>query len=150
MSGYYSPQYSDGNDLVDDNEPTPEQLRTFINNEINTANNVAAIDKAASDFVALYKPRGYKDTTANAKQVNNALSLLGKTQPTIADFEDIYARLVANNMLDLDKSKLSALEKQEEEIRIAQYLDNQFDEATAYTLPLDELRRRAGGSVGGW
>jgi hypothetical protein len=126
-------------------KPSPEDLRTFINNEMQNADDVVARKRAADDFVAMYKPRGYKDTTANGKQVQNALLLLGKTKPTIADFEDIYARLVANGMLDLDQSKLTALQKQEEAARIKQHLDNQFSEEAAYVMPLNEVYKRGMG-----
>lgn len=146
-TGWHTGSVMSGTDEMNQihKQPSPEDLRTFINNEIENADAAVARKKAADDFVAMYKPRGYKDTTANAKQVNSALSLLGKNNPTIADFEDIYTRLVANGMLDLDQSKLTALQKQEEQTRIAQYLENQFDEEKAYGLPMAELEKRARG-----
>jgi 16S rRNA U516 pseudouridylate synthase RsuA-like enzyme len=146
-TGWYSGSVMSGSDEMNqiNKKPTPQELREFIKDEIENSDAAVARQKAANEFVALYKPRGYKDTTANARQVNSALNLLGKTNPTIADFEDIYNRLVANGMLDLDQSKLTALQKQEEQQRIAQYLENQFDEEKAYLMPMSQLEARARG-----
>lgn len=126
-------------------KPSPATVREFVEKEIATADGKIAIDRAASDFIALYGPRGYIDNDANGKQINNALILLGKSRPTAADFEDVFMRLVANGMLELDQSKLDAIQKEEEAIRVAQYLDNQFNEETAYNMPMEELERKARG-----
>lgn len=147
-SGWYSGSVVSGSEElagISKNRPTSDQLREYINNELQNTDAAISRQKAADDFVALYKPRGYKDTAANAKQLMNALSLLGKSNPTIPDLEDIYTRLVANGMLDLDQTKLSASQKQEEQKRVAQYLENQFDEEKAYSMDMQTLERRARG-----
>jgi len=146
-SGWYSGSVTSGSDELNqiNAQPSPEELRKFISTELQNSDENIRRTKAADTFVALYRPRGFKDTQANAKQLKNALDLLGKSNPTVADFEDVYARLVANGMLDLDQSKLTALQKQEEEARVADYLANQFDPEKAYEMPMEELEARARG-----
>src|SRR5208282_2984090 len=132
-SGWFTGSVRSGSDEMNQiaAQPSAEQLREFINNELQNSDENQRKVQAANDFVALYKPRGYKDTKANAAQLQNALSLLGKTQPTVADFEDAYARLVTNGMLSLDEEKLNAMQREEERLRLQEILDNQFDEADA-------------------
>jgi len=108
------------------------------------------LSRTADAFKELYP--FYNDSDHNAAHMLYALQQrLGAnyTRATIADFEAAYNSLNGAGLITFNKGVHAAAAKEEAQRIAAKARDEQFNEEDAYTLSLDELRRRSGGTSGG-
>ena len=111
--------------------------------------------KDEATFRTMYP--AYKDSQHNAKLMKyHWENVLGTTIPTLEQIEDSFFTLRENGVLQLD-AKAVAKENQEQILRRAAELREAreaaaFNEADAYTMPLEQLRARANREAGvqGW
>jgi len=92
----------------------------------------------------------YMDTGKNARHLRAHCTALGIAYPTLADLETAYYALRSVNLLEINQQELARQEAKGTKERADEIRRTAFDEAEAYTMPLEEVRRRAGGSGGGW
>jgi hypothetical protein len=148
-SGYYTGSVKSGMDSLEEmsaDQPTPEQLREFINNELQSSNEVVNRQKVGDEFVRVYKEYGYVDNKANADLIKHELQQRGRwSNPTITDFETAFVVLNESGLMKLDAKKLQAEQARLLDARAAEIHAEEFDPASAYLLPMEELERRAGG-----
>jgi hypothetical protein len=96
------------------------------------------------------------DTDHNAWEIRQALELLGvdASTATLDEFEEIYARLRQTDRLQLNKKIVAEQAAAANKSKHAAYLQRQqsqaFNEEDAYSMSMEELRRKAGGTGGGW
>ena len=108
------------------------------------------LSRTADAFKELYP--FYNDSDHNAAHMLFALKQrLGSnyTHATIADFEQVYNSLNEAGLLTFNKGAAKAAAIEEAQKIAAKARDEEFNETDAYTLSLDELRRRSGGTSGG-
>jgi hypothetical protein len=148
-SGWYTGSVKSGVDSLGEmsaDQPTPEQLREFISNELQTADEVVNRRKVGDEFVRVYKEYGYIDNKANAELLKHELQQRGRwNNPTITDFETAFVTLNESGLMQLDAKKLQAEQARLLDARAAEIHAEEFDPASAYLLPLEEVARRAGG-----
>jgi hypothetical protein len=148
-SGWHTGSVKSGVDSLGEmsaDQPTPEQLREFINNELQTADEVVNRGKVSDEFVRVYKEYGYIDNAANAALMKHELQQRGCwSNPTITDFETAFVALNESGLMKLDAKKLQAEQARLLDERAAEIRAAEFDPAAAYTMRMEELERRAGG-----
>ncbi len=142
--GWHDGSLRSGGVFDREDEPTAADLRTFIDNELRTADEVQNRQKAANDFVILHPE--FCDTPGNAKLMKHELEVRGRyPNPSLSDMEEAYVSLSEAGLLKLDQKKIDAQRAQELDKRAAEIKANQFNEEDAYNLPMEELERRARG-----
>jgi len=125
-------------------QPSPEQLRDYIINEMQTADEVVSRQTNGNLFVKNHPE--FKDTQANGHLMTHELKVRGYwPNPSYANFEEVYFSLAQDNLLALHQDKIDAQRAQELDEQAAKIRAEAFDEETAYALPLNEVARRAGG-----
>jgi hypothetical protein len=129
-------------------EPSAADLRSFIEAELRTSDEVQNRQNASNDFI-LGHPE-FIDSgafgTTNAKLMTHELQVRGHwPNPTALDFEEAYVSLSEAGLLRLDEKKIDAQRAQELDQRAAEIKAAQFDEADAYTMSMEELERRGRG-----
>jgi tRNA A58 N-methylase Trm61 len=101
----------------------------------------ARSQEAGNVFVELHPE--FVDTQKNAKQVRAHCTAMGIAYPTLDDLERAYEALKSVGLVDLNQKELIAQQQRATKEAANGVRENQFDEADAYTLPLEEVRRRA-------
>lgn len=147
-------RYSSGADEIGLNksetgQPTTEQLRAFIDNEIATADENVNRKKAADEFVAVYKHYGYIDDKANGALLRHELQARGHWHnPTVENFEHAFASLNESGLLRLDQKKLQAEQARLLDQRAAEIRENTFSLEKAEAMSTDELYQHGMGFKG--
>jgi hypothetical protein len=85
----------------------------------------------------------FKDTEKNAKTMRAHFTALGIAYPTLDDHERGYIALKSVGLVDLDQKELNNQQQRATKATADGVRQNQFDESEAYSLPLEEVRRRA-------
>jgi hypothetical protein len=144
--GYYTGTTISGAEEISTNQPTAQQLREFINNEIATADENVNRQKVADEFVAVYKEYGYVDDKANGALIRHELQARGNWHnPTITNFEEAFASLNESGVLRLDQKKLQAEQARLLDVRAAEIRESAFSLEKAEAMSTDELYRRGMG-----
>lgn len=143
----------DGEALDENNleERSAEQIRADFNVLARTNAEQAAIEQSRRDadvFVKLHPE--WMDTGRNARILLAFCQAQGISHPTLVDMDRFFPALVAYNLIELNQRELAKQEDSSAAARAKKIREEAFDEAEAYTMPLEEVRRRAGGSGGNW
>jgi len=105
----------------------------------------AQFQQDEATFRAMYP--AYKDSPRNAQMLKTYWEdVFGVSIPTLAQLEEAYITLRQRNVLDLNQAAVAAenaaaLKERVEAIR-AERTKLEFNEADAYSMPLEELRAR--------
>jgi hypothetical protein len=88
-----------------------------------------------------------RDNQANANKIRKAIEVAGRQYDTnVADLEKVYQKLVAQGEIELNEKVIAKQMRDRQIAEATKHLRTvNFNEAEAYELPMDELRRRAGG-----
>ena len=135
------------------NSLSPSEIRDFINDEAmsNQERSARAHSQACADGFAQTHPE-YVDNKRNAETMKHACALLGIVNPNLNQMEEVYGRCKAEGLLELNQKVLNeqyalSTRTYAEDLKAANAMPT---EEELYALPLEEIRRRAGGGVGGW
>ena len=110
----------------------------------------AARSKADGDTFTKLFPE-YMDTGKNARQFRAfCKATYGTDYPTLRQMETAFNALSENNLIELNPREVARQADSATTERANTIREEAFDEETAMSLPLEEVRRRAGGSGGGW
>lgn len=92
----------------------------------------------------------YKDCQENSSPMVSFLRAKGIPRPTLSDLEDAYNNLRAAGLLQLNRAAIQKQQKAEIQQRARGIEDQRTlpDEDELYSMPLEEIRRRA--TPGGW
>jgi len=148
-------RYSSGADEIGLNkktitgQPTTEQLRAFIDNEIATSDENVNRKKVADEFVAVYKHYGYIDNEANAAQIRNWLQEHNHWHnPTITNFEEAFVARNQSGLIQLDQKKIQAEQARLLDERAAEIRESTFSLEKAEAMSTEELYQRGMGFKG--
>ena len=134
------------------NSLSPAEVRNYFDQEAmtNQEREARANSQACADGFSQIHPE-YIDSKRNAETMKHACALLGIANPNLNQLEEVYERCKAQGLIELDQKVLNEQFAQStrtyaEELKAASTMPT---EEELYALPLDEIRRRAGGG-GGW
>jgi hypothetical protein len=135
------------------NSLSPSEIRDFIQAEAmtNQERDARAHSQACADGFAQLHPE-YVDNKRNAETMKHAFGLLGIVNPNLNQMEEVYEKCKAQGLLELNQKVLNEQYAQStrtyaEDLKAATAMPT---EEELYSMPLEEVRRRAGGgSVGG-
>jgi hypothetical protein len=134
------------------NSISPAELRTFIEDESlsNKQREARAHTQAIGDaFSQLHGE--YIDNKRNGETMKHAFGLLGIVNPSLSQFEEVYEKCKVQGLLELNQKVINeqyalSARTYAEEVRAASIMPS---EEELYSMPLEEIRRRAGGGSGG-
>jgi len=130
-------------------QPTAEQLRAFINNEIATSDANVNRTKTANEFVKVYKEYGYVDDQYNGALMRHELQSRGHwDSPSITNFEESFHALNKSGLLHIDAKKIQAEQARLLDARAAEIRENTFSLEKAEAMSTDELYQRGMGFKG--
>lgn len=136
------------------NSISPAELRDFINSEAmsNQEREARAHSQACADGFSQIHPE-YVDNDRNAATLTHACGLLGIKNPNLVQLEEVFERCKAQGLLELNQKVLNEqfahnTRTYAEDLKAATTVPSEDE---LYQMPMEELRRRAGGgSGGGW
>jgi hypothetical protein len=142
--GYYDGSLRSGGVYDRGDEPSTADIRTFIENETLTANEVVNRKKAADDFVVLHPE--FVDCESNGRLMRHEMEVRGCwPSPSPQDFEQAYVSLSEAGLLKLNQAKINAQRAQELDKRAAEIKAGQFNEGAAYEMSMEELEAHCRG-----
>jgi hypothetical protein len=131
---------------------SPAEVRDYLEQEAmtNQEREARANSQACADGFSQLHPE-YIDNDKNAETMKHACALLGIVNPNLNQIEEVYQRCRVQGLLYLNQKVLNEQFTQStrtyaEDLKAASTMPS---EEELYSMPLEEIRRRAGGG-GGW
>src|SRR5260370_35440359 len=124
----------------------PEQIRVLIEGLMGVAAESEGLAGSAVELdVFLSRHPEYRNTGTNGNQMAAYLKTHNMHPPyRCEDLENAFAELSSAGTLELNQKAIAMKQRAEIEGRLSQR--KEFDENEAYTLPLQEIERRARGT----
>lgn len=134
------------------NSLSPSEVKAYFEQEAlsNQEREARAHSQACADGFSQIHPE-YIDNDRNAATLTHACGLLGIKNPNLIQLEEVYEKCRAQGLLELNHKVLNeqfakSTRTYAEDLKAATTLPS---EEELYSMPLEEIRRRAGGG-GGW